>query len=47
MATNYIEPIFIEAPGLPSKHIEVATPQIKGEILKSEAEVFFGKATTF
>ena len=35
-----IEQMFIEAPGLPSKPIKSASPQIRGEILKAEAEVF-------
>ena len=40
MATYQNEPIFIKAPELPLKHIEIA-PQIKGEILKAGAEVFW------
>ena len=46
MATYQNEAILIKAPELPLKHIEIA-PQIKGEILKAGAEVFFGKVTTF
>ena len=40
MATNHIKQMFIEAPGLPSKPIKSASPQIRGEILKAEAEFF-------
>ena len=40
MATYQNELIFIKAPELPLKYIEIA-PQIKGEILKAGAEVFW------